>query len=100
MRSLLIIAALALTAPSPRPARAAGQEGGGQNPAAPRAQPPKGWHLTGGNRESYELSLDSAVRHGGGASASLKAKPAAADEGFGASVQSIRADEYRGRRVR
>jgi hypothetical protein len=60
-----------------------------------RAEPPKGW-LGGG--EGYELASDTEVKHGGKASGSLKATDAA--KNFGTFTQPIRADNYRGKRVR
>src|SRR6187401_1169531 len=60
-----------------------------------RAEPPKGWR---GGGVGYELATDTEVKHGGKASGSLKATDAA--KNFGALTQPIRADNYRGKRVR
>ena len=60
-----------------------------------RAEPPKGW-LGGG--EGYELTADTEVKHGGKASGSLRATDAA--KNFGTFTSAIRADNYRGKRVR
>jgi hypothetical protein len=64
------------------------------------AQSPKGWSLTGSHREHYYLTTDGKVRHGGRASATLISKNSADDDGFGSMKQEIKADEYRGRRIR
>jgi hypothetical protein len=66
---------------------------------AANAQVPKGWFAAGSHPKEYEMKLDSAVAHGGKGSASLKcivAKPG----GFGTLMQTFKADDYRGRRVR
>jgi hypothetical protein len=63
------------------------------NPA--QAEMPKGWF---GGGEGYELTADTEVKHGGKASGSLKATEAA--KNFGSFTTAIRADNYRGKRVR
>lgn len=60
----------------------------------------KGWSRTGGHRENYFLTADSKVKHGGRSSATLISKNAASDDGYGSMKQEIRADEYRGKRLR
>ena len=58
-----------------------------------------GWTLSGTASQCYEAGLDPSVHHGGAQSAKLFFKiPNCA--GFGLLMQTIRADEYRGRRVR
>jgi len=64
------------------------------------AQAPKGWSLTGSHRENYYLTTDGKVRHGGKASATLISKNSASDDGFGSMKQEIKADNYRGQRIR
>ncbi|HZH30383.1 MAG TPA: hypothetical protein VEY11_06430 [Pyrinomonadaceae bacterium] len=86
------------------PHAAAGRANGGR-PAihlavSQAAQSPKGWSLTGSHREHYYLTTDGKVRHGGKTSATLISKNSASDEGFGSMKQEIKADEYRGRRIR
>jgi hypothetical protein len=63
--------------------------------ASARAEPPKGWF---GGGEGYELDCDIEVKHGGNASGSLKATEMA--KNFGTFTSAIRADNYRGKRVR
>jgi erythromycin esterase len=76
-----------------------GGNGGG---ASQIAGFPAGWFGGTANPEYYEVGRDAAVLHGGGASAYLRsrssgAKPANA---FIALTQLLRADAYRGKRVR
>jgi hypothetical protein len=60
---------------------------------------PKGWTLSGGGRANYVAQRDDQVKHSGNASARLE--PTVPDpSGYGALLQSIRADAYRGQRVR
>ena len=103
MRRLIIVAALSLAIMTP----AAGGRVNGGRPAAvihpagsQTAQAPKGWSLTGSHREHYYLTTDNKVRHGGKTSATLISKNSASDDGFGSMKQEIKADNYRGRRVR
>ncbi len=101
MRRLIIIITLSLLSASV----AFGQTEGGQTGKPPTtesqaSQSPKGWSRTGRHRENYFLTVDSKVRHGGRASATLISKNAASDEGFGSMKQEIKADDYRGKRLR
>lgn len=68
--------------------------------ASQAAQTLKGWTLTGNHRQHYYLTTDNKVRHGGRMSATLISKNSASDDGFGSMKQEIKADNYRGRRVR
>ena len=61
---------------------------------------PAGWRQTGANPASYTLTVDSQVARSGRASAQLAANSAAADSLWSSSIQQIRADDYRGKRVR
>jgi len=79
---------------------AEGQLATGQATESQTSQTPKGWSRTGGHRENYYLATDYKVRHGGRASATLISKNAASDEGYGSMKQEIRADDYRGQRLR
>jgi hypothetical protein len=66
--------------------------------AEARADRPGGW---GGGGEGYELSADRTVKHEGQASGSVKATDQdLAANGFGTLTQAIRADKYRGKRLR
>ena len=50
--------------------------------------------------KSYELYLDTSVKHSGNSSASLRSAAPVTKEGFAAVIQSITPDEFRGKRVR
>lgn len=76
------------------------QTGTGQANESQTTQTPKGWSRTGGHRENYFLTTDNKERHGGRASATLISKNVASDEGYGSMKQEIRADDYRGKRLR
>ncbi|MDX6530515.1 MAG: hypothetical protein QOH41_2805 [Blastocatellia bacterium] len=61
--------------------------------------PPQGWFRVGNDPQHYEVSVDTTVKHGGKASGRIKFigdKP----EGFGALMQTFKADDYRGKRLR
>jgi hypothetical protein len=62
---------------------------------------PEGWFGGGGAAEAgaYAVGVDRAVRHGGRASGSLRAR-AGGGRGFGFLAQAIRADAYLGQRLR
>ncbi|MFE6524184.1 hypothetical protein [Streptomyces sp. NPDC057794] len=59
---------------------------------------PKGWHATGSHPEDYSYGLDTQVHQSGTASAFIRAHPN--PRGFGAYVQTIRAGNYVGKRIR
>jgi len=59
---------------------------------------PKGWWPTGIAPDNYEMRPDTSQKHGGRASAYINFK-ADRPGGFGALVQSFKADNYRGKRV-
>ena len=63
-------------------------------------QMPKGWGKTGSEPQNYEMHLDTSVKHSGGASATMRSTASVTKEGFAAAIQSIRPDEFRGKRVR
>ena len=58
-----------------------------------------GWHLAGTNPAAYAMGLDSVVRHGGNNSAAVGCAQGNC-QGFSTMMQTIRADPFRGRRVR
>jgi hypothetical protein len=60
---------------------------------------PEGWISAGSHPDQYEMGTDPDVKHGGEASASLRAK-SAESEGFGTLMQMADPGEYRGKRVR
>ena len=63
---------------------------------------PLGWRITplGENVANYKLTVDTAVKHGGKASANIKGTCAANETDWVSLAQSIAADDFRGRRVR
>ena len=64
-------------------------------------QVPPGWRLGGGGiSDHYEVSLDKQVKRTGSAAAHLRSKTDQPGVKFGNLLQSILADEYRGKRVR
>jgi hypothetical protein len=64
---------------------------------AASAAPPPGWIVAGSAPSDYEFGTDTSASDGSKA-AFVKAKPAAAAEGFGTLMQYIAADDYRGGR--
>lgn len=58
----------------------------------------RAWSFIGEDRASFTAGRDEKVRHGGKASAFLEA--ASEPKAFGSIVQSVEADDYRGKRVR
>lgn len=60
---------------------------------------PKGWFKSGSNPQNYEMTVDTAVRHGGKASARIKFIGNNA-EGFGTLMQTSKADDFLGQRLR
>ena len=63
------------------------------------AEMPKGWFPAGSDPKEYEMRLDRDVTHSGKASGTLKSIVPKAS-GFGTLMQTCKADEYRGKRVR
>lgn len=59
---------------------------------------PKGWFGAGSHPENYEMSVDTAVKHSGKAGAHIKFI-GQNSEGFGTLMQTLKADDYRGKRV-
>lgn len=60
---------------------------------------PEGWTAAKVVLNDYEIGVDREVAHSGKASAYIKSKRSALDE-FGTFLQTIRADRFRGKRVR
>lgn len=60
---------------------------------------PKGWMHLGDRPLHYEMSVDTVATHGGKASARITFIGKKA-EGFGTLMQTIKADDYRGKRIR
>jgi hypothetical protein len=60
---------------------------------------PDGWFLSGGARAHYEAAVDTTEKHGGRQSARLT--PRVKDpQGYGTMMQSFRAHDFRGKRLR
>jgi hypothetical protein len=65
-----------------------------------KAQAPAGWMTAGSHPGEYEMVVDKATRHGGGASATIRCNRDNPSNGFGTLMQTFKADEFRGKRLR
>jgi len=65
-----------------------------------RAQAPAGWGMAGSHPKEYEMTVDRATKHGGSASATIRYKEDDHATGFGTLIQTVKADEFRGKRLR
>lgn len=63
------------------------------------AKLPDGWHKAGDRPNAYDMDLDPSTPYGAKPSARVKSKLQEIG-GFGTLMQSVKADEYRGKRVR
>lgn len=94
----VIVAALAVAAQDRKTAPSLKSE---QSSQKPRLQLPSGWTLAGSRPQDYEAGTDTAEKHSGRASAYLRLGAYKfKSDGFGALAQTIKAEAYRGRRVR
>jgi|SRR5271157_5668609 len=66
---------------------------------AVHASVPRGWILAGSKPAEYEVGVDASQAYQGHASAYLKSRETSVD-GFGTLMQSMNADQYKGKRVR
>ena len=66
---------------------------------ATKPAPPKGWITAGSHPNSYEMSLFTDFCHSGTKCARLCSTTEAID-GFGTLMQSVKADSYRGKRIK
>jgi hypothetical protein len=66
---------------------------------AVNAETPKGWFAAGSHPKEYEMTLDQNTTYSGKGSASLKSIVLKAS-GFGTLMQTFKADDYRGKRLR
>jgi hypothetical protein len=64
--------------------------------AQAQADFPRGW---GGGGKDYELARDTAVKHGGAASGAIRSAEGA-EARFGTFTQGVKAEKFRGKRVR
>jgi hypothetical protein len=60
---------------------------------------PGGWFAAGDNPADYDMGVDATVAHNGKASGYIKPR-ASNPKGFGTLMQTFKADDYRGKRVR
>src|SRR5215213_5370856 len=58
-----------------------------------------GWFIAGSHPQDYTIGIDRTVRHGGEASGYIQSRPSQ-QEGSATLMQNIKADDYRGRRIR
>jgi len=65
-----------------------------------QAQALAGWGVAGSHPDEYEMTVDRASKHGGSASATIRCKEANPSDGFGTLMQTFKADEFRGKRLR
>jgi hypothetical protein len=70
-----------------------------RNKAGSALQLPAGWFATGTDPGGYDMELDRTVSHSGKASGRIKWNDSGG-AGFGTMAQMIKADDYRGKRVR
>ena len=66
---------------------------------AVRANVPRGWHLAGSNPTGFEVGVDADQNYQSRASAFLKSKQSSV-EGFGTLMQTVQAEQYKGKKVR
>jgi hypothetical protein len=72
-------------------------------PAYPRgvwAEVPAGWHVGSASPERYAFEVDETTAHGGRASGVIAQRGGGSESPGGGANQAIRADAYRGQRVR
>lgn len=67
-----------------------------------QAAAPSGWILAGSKPANYDTGIDTAVNYNAHPAAYLKAKSSVtpSEDGFGTLMQSFRAEQYAGKRVR
>ncbi len=92
--AMTMLGALALTAGT-----AFGRDAKAADERRPAGWQPVSGQSFGGNPKDYDMRTDEAVRRGGKASATIRSKESH-EKGGASMVQSIRADDYRGKRVR
>jgi hypothetical protein len=68
--------------------------------ATAQAQVPEGWYVAGSHPGEYDMVVDQATKHGGAASATIRSKEDNPSNGFGTLMQTFKADEFRGKRLR
>ena len=102
MRHLMTCLLVTLCVPGPAEAQRASSATTGTQRREVRGQLPVGWDapapISGARPEAYEVGVDRTVKHGGEASAYIKAS--GVPEGFMALTQGFRAEQYRGKRLK
>lgn len=63
-------------------------------------QPPAGWWKTGSHPEDFDFYPDSTVKRSGKARAALRSRPTATKGRHAAMMQTVKPDNYRGKRIR
>ena len=64
------------------------------------AEAPNGWHKAGSQRDAYDIGIEAAGAHVGKGSGYIKSVANVEDGKFGTMMQNIKADEYRGKKVK
>lgn len=100
MSRIFVITMLVLTTSSLALGQTTEKKAEPQSKVSSNEQVPKGWGARGSNPENYDMRTDLTVHHGGKASGHIKSKASATAEGFGTMMQGIKADDYRGKRIR
>jgi hypothetical protein len=68
--------------------------------AALSAEAPTVWHKSGPHADAYEIGTDTAISHSGKASGYIRSRADVETGKFAILMQVIRADQYRGKKVR
>ncbi len=61
---------------------------------------PKGWIKAGSHPSGYDITIDRSTKRSGKAAARIESNAAVKTDGFGTLMQGIKADAYRGKRIR
>lgn len=69
-------------------------------PALAEEGAPSGWFITGSKPGDYKFGTEHVEGSAGRQSAYIQAKPNASPDGFGTLMQTIKADDYQGQRLR
>jgi hypothetical protein len=64
------------------------------------AEAPQGWHKSGSQGDAYDIGIDTTGVHGGKGSGYIRSVAGVEEGKFGTMMQNIKADEYRGKKVR
>ncbi|MDQ3253087.1 MAG: hypothetical protein M3R15_04145 [Acidobacteriota bacterium] len=100
MKRIFAIAALALATTSPAFSQAVDKKPEPLGQADTTKRLPTGWYKAGSKPQNYDMGADATMHHGGKQGAYVKSIASADAEGFGTLMQTIKADDYRGKRIR